>query len=77
MKRKDVLFNTETGKLERAGAHTESGYREVETGGSVTIPDTAYASNAAAVAALGVGKLYKSTTTIGNGSGSPIILITV
>jgi hypothetical protein len=33
-----------------------------------------YASNADAVAALGVGILYKSTTLIG---GSPMILITV
>jgi hypothetical protein len=74
MKRKDVLFNTETGRLERAGAHTESGYREVETGGSITIPGP-YASNAEAVAALGVGRLYKSSTLSVN--GSPYILITV
>src|SRR4051812_35247490 len=37
------------------------------SGSSATIPGP-YASNAAAVAALGVGKLYKSTTTMGNGS---------
>lgn len=37
-------------------------------------PATAYASNALAVAALGVGKLYKSTTLIND---SPIILLTV
>lgn len=47
-------------------------------GGEVSIPATAYASNAEAVAALGVGVLYKSTTSIGpDGNGSPIILITV
>lgn len=44
------------------------------SGGSVSIPATAYASNADAVAALGVGVLYKSTTLIND---SPIILITV
>ena len=43
-------------------------------GGSVTIPDTSYADNATALAALGTGKLYKSTTLI---NGSPIILLTV
>lgn len=43
-------------------------------GGSVTIPSTSYATNADAVAALGVGVLYKSTTLI---NGSPIILLTV
>ncbi len=43
-------------------------------GGSVSIPSTAYATNAAAVAALGTGVLYKSTTLI---NGSPIILITI
>lgn len=42
--------------------------------GSVSIPATAYASNADAVAALGVGVLYKSATSI---NGSPHILITV
>lgn len=45
-----------------------------EGGGSISIPATAYASNADAVAALGVGVLYKSTTLIND---SPIILITV
>lgn len=44
-----------------------------ELGGTATLPVTSYASNADAVAALGVGKLYKSTTLI---NGSPIILIT-
>ncbi len=43
-------------------------------GGDVTIPSTAYATNAEALAALGAGQLYKSTTSI---EGSPIILITV
>lgn len=43
-------------------------------GGSVTIPDTSYADNDTAVAALGTGVLYKSTTLI---NGSPIILLTV
>lgn len=37
------------------------------------IPATSYASNADALAALGSGKLYKSTTLI---NGSPIILTT-
>ena len=46
----------------------------VNGGGSGTIPETAYDTNAEAVAALGVGQLYKSTTLI---NGSPIILITV
>lgn len=45
-----------------------------EAGGSVYISDTMYDTNADAVTALGVGKLYKSTTLI---NGSPIILITV
>lgn len=49
-------------------------FNAVGGGGSVSIPATAYATNAAAVAALGVGELYKSTTLI---NGSPIILITV
>jgi len=43
-------------------------------GGSVTIPATSYADNATALAALGAGVLYKSTTSV---EGSPIILITV
>lgn len=43
-------------------------------GGSVSIPATAYASNSEAVAALGIGVLYKSTTLIND---SPIILITI
>jgi hypothetical protein len=43
--------------------------------GGITIPATAYASNAEAVAALGVGKLYKSQSLSVN--GSPYILITV
>jgi alanine dehydrogenase len=42
-------------------------------GGGVTIGGT-YDTNAAAVAALGAGKLYKSSTLV---NGSPIILITV
>jgi hypothetical protein len=53
---------------------TETGYTTAPSD-SVTIPDTAYASNADAVAALGVGKLYKSSTLSVN--GSPHILITV
>lgn len=43
-------------------------------GGGTAITETSYASNADAVAALGVGKMYKSTTLI---NGSPIILYTV
>jgi hypothetical protein len=43
-------------------------------GGSGEVGATSYATNAAAVAALGAGVLYKSTTLI---NGSPIILITV
>jgi hypothetical protein len=42
-------------------------------GGAVTIGGT-YDTNVEAVAALGTGKLYKSSTLI---NGSPIILITV
>lgn len=46
--------------------------------GSTTIPATAYASNSEAVAALGVGKLYKSTTKIGpQNDSSPLILLTI
>jgi hypothetical protein len=44
------------------------------SGSGATIPPTAYASNADAVAALGVGKLYKSTIQI---NSSPYILYTV
>jgi hypothetical protein len=48
------------------------------SGGGATVSATAYASNAEAVAALGVGKLYKSTSNWGPaGDVSPIILITV
>lgn len=42
-------------------------------GGGVTIGGS-YDTNADAVAALGTGKLYKSSTLV---NGSPIILITV
>jgi len=45
-----------------------------DAGGTVSIPETAYADNATALAALGAGKMYKSTTLI---NGSPIILITL
>lgn len=44
------------------------------TAGGVTIPATSYDNNADALAALGVGKLYRSSTLI---NGSPMILITV
>lgn len=44
------------------------------SGGGSTIGATSYDTNADAVAALGVGIMYKSTTLI---NGSPIILITV
>lgn len=61
---------------------TQAGFKtNIETifpglagGGGVTIPATAYDNNADAVAALGVGELYMSTTHI---NGSPIILITI
>lgn len=43
-------------------------------GGGVSIPATEYADNATALAALGAGVLYKSTTYV---NGSPIILITI
>lgn len=43
-------------------------------GQSLSIPEENYDSNAEALAALGVGQLYKSTTLI---NGSPIILITI
>ena len=43
-------------------------------GGTVEISATSYANNADAVAALGVGKLYKSVTLIND---SPVILLTV
>ena len=43
-------------------------------GGSVSIPATEYADNTTALAALGAGELYKSTTHV---NGSPIILITI
>jgi hypothetical protein len=49
-------------------------YSTGEGGGTIIIPETAYANNAEAVAALGTGKLYKSATSI---EGSPIILITI
>lgn len=49
-------------------------YIQANPGGGVTIPATSYDTNADAVAALGPGKLYKSTTLI---NGSPIILLTV
>ncbi len=51
-----------------------TGYTTSEGSGTVSIPATAYADNATALAALGAGKLYKSTTSV---EGSPIILITV
>lgn len=45
------------------------------SGGSISIPATAYASNSDAVAVLGVGVLYKSSSL--SVEGSPQILITV
>lgn len=49
-------------------------YLQANPSGGVSIPATAYATNADAVLALGTGQLYKSTTSI---EGSPIILLTV
>lgn len=49
-------------------------YIQANPGGGGVESETSYESNAEAVAALGVGKLYKSTTVI---NGSPIILLTV
>jgi len=61
-------YVSETQSAILSSANTSSG------GGSVSIPDTSYDNNTDAVAALGVGVLYKSTTLIND---SPIILITV
>lgn len=47
-----------------------------DAGGSVSIPATAYASNADAVAALGVGVIYKTTTVLADGV-QPILSVTV
>lgn len=50
-------------------------YEEIDVGG-VTIPPTAYASNADAVAALGVGKIYKTTASISDADDQPILSVT-
>lgn len=71
------LTGTEKVLIIAAGAAKETTTQAIANlggGGGGTIPPTAYASNADAVAALGVGKLYKSTTLVND---SPIILYTV
>lgn len=49
---------------------------EENSSSSVSIPPIAYASNSEAVAALGVGVIYKTTTVLADGV-SPILSITV
>lgn len=55
------------------GRITKVDFTNSSSGGGETV-NGSYASNAEAVADLGTGKLYKSTTLV---NGSPIILITV
>lgn len=65
---RDALFNIIKASTVFQKANSGSG-----GSGGVEIGGT-YNTNAAAVAALGTGKLYKSSTLV---NGSPIILITV
>jgi hypothetical protein len=48
----------------------------ISAGGVTPPPDTAYASNAAALAALGAGKIYKTTASINNTDDQPILSVT-
>lgn len=75
-KRQPVVYNTETEQLEKLNILNASDkYDEIDVGGSGSITiGGAYDNNTEAVAALGAGKLYKSSTLI---NGSPIILITL
>lgn len=54
----------------------ETGLEPYTGGGAVSIPATSYASNADAVAALGVGVLYKTTTVLADGV-QPVLSVTV